>query len=83
MAQAQQEAARGRARDAGQRRGLAGGEAGVVVVEGLDDAQALAQSFDQVLVMDLERGVGHGENPASERSARRLSDHRAISVDSS
>ena len=58
-------AARRLARDVGAQRGFGGGEALVLGVEGLDDAQALAQTFHQILGIDLCRfGNAHRVKPA-------------------
>ncbi len=58
--QAHEIAARGGARQAGQRAGLGGRQARVVVREQLDDAQALAQALDQQRAVDVLAG-GHAQ----------------------
>jgi len=35
----------------------------VIVIESLDDLQALAQAFDQVLPVDFEPALGHKWKP--------------------
>jgi hypothetical protein len=83
--QAQQVAPCGGAGHAGTLGGLGSCQPRVLLVEGLDDAQAFAQAFDDVLGLDVHgvvkspagRGGGLRGIPRNERMAPGLRDYRA------
>jgi len=77
MHEADQVAPRGGAREPGQRAGLGGGQARVVVREQLDDAQALAQALDQQRTVDF---LVHGHHGNSVETLGTI-DHRSYAID--